>query len=225
MVIFNSYVKLPEGKHMKFLTGSTNFFFRMFQATNQRWAMDFIDAKATTSPRVASASDFFTASSGLTEKAAHEESVKPQSEKSGIPDLLKMTCLIRFHWFFYRQICRVHWIPSLTICGIVTGTIFFFCGPGIFQRNYCYYKTCFFKPSIHKIFTTNEGSTPKSSICVGVFLINPPFWEPPFSGNPHLMIFWMIFQGIGLRLPVKKKKPKEGNKSPVTRSWPCFGLW
>ena len=114
---------------------------------------------------------------------------------------------------------------SLTTRGIVTGTIYIFCRPRIFQRNYCYFKTIFIKPSIHKTFTTNEGSTPKSSIFVGVFLINHPFWEPPFSGNPHLMIFWMIFQGIGLRLPVKKKKPKEGNKSPVTRSWPCFGLW
>lgn len=99
---------------------------------------------------------------------------------------------------------------------------------GIFQRNDCYYKTIFIKPSIHKIFTANEGSTPKSSIFVRVFLINHPFWEPPVSGNPHLMLFWMIFQGIGLRLPAKKKKPKEGNKSPVTPvtwSWPCLGLW
>eukprot|EP00435_Cladocopium_sp_Y103_P043477 s571_g12.t1 len=48
--------------------------------------MDFIDAKAasTTSPRVAASSDFFTASSGLTEKAGNEESVKPQTEKSGL---------------------------------------------------------------------------------------------------------------------------------------------
>ena len=58
--------------------------------------MDFIDAKAasTTSPKVASSSDFFTA--GLTEKAENEESVKPQAEKSGILDLQMVFFFVSF---------------------------------------------------------------------------------------------------------------------------------
>ena len=33
---------------------------------------------------------------------------------------------------------------------------------------------------------SENGGTPKSSILIGISIINRPFWGPPIFGNPHI---------------------------------------
>ena len=38
-----------------------------------------------------------------------------------------------------------------------------------------------------------NGGTPKSSILMGISIINHPFWSPPIFGNTHMALEnWMV---------------------------------
>ena len=36
---------------------------------------------------------------------------------------------------------------------------------------------------------SENGGTPKSSILIGISIINHPFWGPPSFGNTHIVTF------------------------------------
>ena len=57
-----------------------------------------------------------------------------------------------------------------------------------------------------------NGGTPKSSILVGFYIINHPFWGTPICGNHHISPFQFAKDSISL-------KPTSRHLSQV-RLWP-----
>ena len=61
---------------------------------------------------------------------------------------------------------------------------------------------------------SENGGTPKSSILIGISIINCPFWGPPIFGNTHMLMMCPSYWKKN-----SKPKNKKGPVGPVPLFW------